>query len=62
MERQFSRGHLLISSIRNRLSGETARALMCLGVWSRSGLVHDDDINKVANMEEVAVKKVDSVL
>ncbi|KAJ7226811.1 hypothetical protein GGX14DRAFT_348224, partial [Mycena pura] len=39
VERQFSRGSFLISSIRNRLS---ERMLMCLGCWSQQGLINDD--------------------
>ncbi|KAF7300003.1 hypothetical protein MKEN_01322600 [Mycena kentingensis (nom. inval.)] len=47
VERQFSRGRLLISTIRNRLSGETGRQLMCLGCWSLRGYVNDDDMDEV---------------
>ncbi|KAK6968880.1 hypothetical protein R3P38DRAFT_2589313, partial [Favolaschia claudopus] len=53
VERQFSRGRLLISSIRNRMTGETARALMCLGCWSQQGFIDDEDIFAVARMPEL---------
>lgn len=48
MERLFSRGRQLISPQRNRLSGKSIRALLCLGEWSRMGLVRDKDIMNVA--------------
>lgn len=44
VERVFSKGRLLLSHIRNRLSVQTTRALLCLGEWSRLGLVQDSDI------------------
>ncbi|KAJ7194137.1 hypothetical protein GGX14DRAFT_378289 [Mycena pura] len=47
VERQFSRGRLLISSVRNRLSGDTIRELMCLGCWSLLGYIEDEDIEAV---------------
>ncbi|KAJ7704258.1 hypothetical protein B0H16DRAFT_1828528 [Mycena metata] len=53
VERQFSRGRLLISSIRNRLTGETGRMLMCLGCWSQQGFVDSDDISAVAKMPDI---------
>ncbi|KAJ6609722.1 hypothetical protein B0H10DRAFT_1812940, partial [Mycena sp. CBHHK59/15] len=50
VERQFSRGRLLISSIRNRMSGNTGRMLMCLGSWSLQGFVDDEDTVAVSKM------------
>ncbi|KAE9395494.1 hypothetical protein BT96DRAFT_749992, partial [Gymnopus androsaceus JB14] len=49
VECQFSRGRLLISSIRNCLTGETSYHLMCLGSWSLQGLVNDEDMIKVTS-------------
>ncbi|RDB18255.1 putative AC transposase [Hypsizygus marmoreus] len=40
----FSKGRLVLSHIRNRLSVESTRALMCLGAWSRLDFVKDKDI------------------
>lgn len=40
----FSQGRILISHIRNCLSAQTARALMCLGAWSRDGMIHARDL------------------
>ncbi|EMD30321.1 hypothetical protein CERSUDRAFT_38165, partial [Gelatoporia subvermispora B] len=44
VERIFSRGRLLLSHIRNGLSGESVRALLCLGEWYRHGLLKDKHI------------------
>ncbi len=53
VERQFSRGRLLISSVRNRLSAQSIRELMCLGCWSRQGFVEDEDFKVVAQLPTV---------
>jgi hypothetical protein len=42
VERVFSRGHLLLPYVRNRLSAKSTRALLCLGHWSKAGFVKDD--------------------
>lgn len=47
VERVFSRGRLVLSHVRNRLSAESTRALLCVGEWSRKGLIKDEDILKV---------------
>ena len=44
VERVFSQGRLLLSHIRSRLSVQSTRALMCLGVWSKLGFVTDSDV------------------
>jgi hypothetical protein len=44
VERIFSKGRILLSHLRNRLSVESTRALICLGVWSSSGYVRDSDV------------------
>jgi hypothetical protein len=53
VERIFSRGRLLLSHVRNRLSVETTRALLCIGLWSQLGLVKDKDIDTVASLPDV---------
>lgn len=55
VERLFSRGRQLISPQRNRLSGKSIRALLCLGEWSGMGLVLDKDIMVVTrqNVEDL---------
>ena len=54
VERVFSRGRLLLSHVRNRLSAQSTRALLCLGEWSRMGLVKDKDVNAVAVLNDVS--------
>ena len=49
----FSKGRLLLSHVRNRLSVESTRALLCLGVWSKMGYVKDTDVMAVAQQPEV---------
>jgi hypothetical protein len=44
VERVFSKGRIVLSHIRNRLSAQSTRALMCLGNWSRLGYVRDKDV------------------
>jgi len=44
VERTFSKGRILLSHLRNRLSVESTRALLCLGVWSKLGYVRDSDV------------------
>jgi hypothetical protein len=44
VERVFSQGRIILSHLRNRLSVQSTRALMCLGEWSLLGFVKDQDI------------------
>lgn len=53
VERTFSRGRLILTHVRNRLSAQTTRALLCLGSWSLLGFVKDEDVFKVAVMPDV---------
>ncbi|KDQ56487.1 hypothetical protein JAAARDRAFT_132812, partial [Jaapia argillacea MUCL 33604] len=53
VERIFSCGRLLLSHVRNRLSAQSTRAVLCLGVWSLMGMVKDEDISKVVVMADV---------
>ncbi|KAF8162018.1 hypothetical protein BJ912DRAFT_865091, partial [Pholiota molesta] len=53
VERLFSRGRLVLSHTRSRLSVLSTRALLCLGSWSLLGLVKDEDTRAVANLDEV---------
>ena len=49
----FSQGRLLLSHVCNRLSAQTTQVLLCLGSWSLAGMVMDDDILKVALLNDV---------
>lgn len=53
MERIFSRGRLILSHVRSRLSVQSTRALMCVGLWSLKGWVKDEDVLAVARLPEV---------
>jgi hypothetical protein len=53
VERIFSRGHILLSHIRNRLSAQSTRALMCVGLWSQLGYVKDSDVLAVGQLPDV---------
>ena len=56
VERVFSQGRIVLSHLRSRLSVQSTRALMCLGVWSRLGYVKDIDIRAVVILPEVSTK------
>jgi len=49
----FSQGRLVLSHIRNRLSAQSTRALLCLGNWSLLGYIKDKDITAVTVLPEV---------
>lgn len=51
VERVFSKGRLVLSHIRNRLSAQSTRRLMCLGAWSQMGYVKGQDIKVVTSSE-----------
>jgi hypothetical protein len=53
VERTFSQGRLLLSHVRNRLSVQSTRALLCLGVWSLMGYVKDMDVKAATVLPEV---------
>jgi hAT family C-terminal dimerisation region len=53
VERTFSRGRLVLSHVRSRLSAQSTWALLCLGSWSLLGLVKDTDVLAVTVLDEV---------
>ena len=53
VERVFSKGRLLLSHVRNGLSVQSTRALLCLGAWSKMGLVKDEDVVLAAKMVDI---------
>lgn len=53
MERVFSRGRLILSHVRSRLSAQSTRALLCLGSWSLLGYIKDSDVEAVARMPDI---------
>ncbi|KAG5634133.1 hypothetical protein H0H81_003202, partial [Sphagnurus paluster] len=46
-------GRILLSHIRNRLSVQSTRALLCLGTWSLMGFVQDSDVKAGVILPEV---------
>ena len=52
VERVFSKGRLIMSHIRNRLSADSSRALMCLGAWTRAGYVETADLKHAASLPD----------
>jgi len=53
VERTFSQGRLLLSHVRSRLSVQSTRALLCVGVWSLLGYVKDNDVKAAAVLPAV---------
>jgi hypothetical protein len=53
VERIFSKGCLLLSHVRNRLSVDSTRALLCLGNWANHGMIKSEDIKEVAKLPDV---------
>ena len=43
---------MIISHVRGRLGVQNSRALICLGIWSRLGLIKDVDIKAVSGRDE----------
>jgi len=52
----FSRGRLLLSHTCSQLSVASTRALLCLGSWSLLGLVWDEDVEAVSEMNDIDAK------
>lgn len=48
-ERVFSQGRHLLSFTRNRLSGRSIRAYLCLGSWSKADLISSTELVKAIN-------------
>jgi hypothetical protein len=53
VERVFIRGRLVLSHVRNGLSAQSTRAILCLSDWSRLGLVKNTDARAIAEMSDV---------
>ena len=47
VERLFSKGHMVLPYLHNCLSTQSTCTLLCLGQWSKLGLVKDDNLCKV---------------
>jgi hypothetical protein len=53
VERLFSRGHLLLSHVRSRISAQSTHALLCLGSWSQLNLVKENDVRAATMLPEI---------
>jgi hypothetical protein len=53
VERVFSKGRILLSHLRSRLSVQSTRALMCVGAWSLLGYVKDRDVRAATALPEI---------
>jgi hypothetical protein len=53
VERVFSRGRLVLSHVRSRLSAQTTHAILCLRSWSLLGFVKNHDVKAAASLPEV---------
>ena len=49
----FSKGQILLSHLRSRLSVQSTRALMCLEAWSLMGFVQDCDVKAVTILPDL---------
>ena len=52
VERVFSKGQLLMSHIRNRLSAQSTGTLLCLGAWSKADFIKSMDLSAVATLPD----------
>jgi hypothetical protein len=53
VERVFSKGRLVLSHVRNRLSAQTTCTLLCLGAWSLLGYVLSNDVLSVTCLPDL---------
>ena len=53
VERIFSKGRLILSHVCNHLSVNLTRGLLCLGAWSKLGLVNKNNIKIITSLPEV---------
>ena len=53
VERVFSKGHLLLSHVRNQLTINSTQVLLCLGTWSKLGFVNKEDLHAAALLPEL---------
>ena len=53
VEHVFSKGRVLLSHVRSRLSVQSTRALMCVGAWSLLGFVKDVDVRAATALPEI---------
>ena len=52
VERIFSRGRLLLSHTRSRLSTQTTHAVLCVGQWCVQNFVKVEDVVAVSKLDD----------
>ena len=53
VEHVFSKGRLVLSYVRNGLLVQSTCALLCLGAWSKLGLVKDKDLMEAGRLPNI---------
>lgn len=53
VERVFSRSRLVLPYVRNQLTAQSTRTILCLSSWSLAGYAAKDDVKDVAEMSDV---------
>ena len=53
----FSQGWLLLLHVHSRLSVQSMRALLCVGIWSLLGYVNDNNVKAAAVLPVVDGKE-----
>jgi hypothetical protein len=53
VEQAFSHGWLVLSHTRSWLTAQTTCAVLCLGLWSKLGLIKDSDIKAVLQLLDI---------
>lgn len=62
VEHVFSRGCILLSYLRNRMSAETTRSLMCLNLWLKAGIVKTSTVvAAICQTPDVEVVDIDNI-
>jgi hypothetical protein len=62
VERVFSRGRLILSHTRSRLSAQTSRAIICLGCWSTLDMAKSATLARVfKNVREAELGEVETL-
>jgi hypothetical protein len=62
VEPVFSQGRIILSHLRRRLSVQSTRSLMCVGIWSLLGYVKDSDIKAVVMLPEIPANMKEDTL
>lgn len=55
----FSKGHLCLSRVQNRLSAQMTCALLCIGEWSRLNLICSKDIKTTSALLDIKGDAID---